>query len=63
MSESQVLVADSCRYTMIGICPLLYIGWKFFKKTKIYEPEEVDLQKNLDEIEEYEQNYVPRESK
>jgi amino acid transporter len=47
------------RYTMIAICPLLYIGWKFFKKTKIYRPAEVDLQKNMDDIAEYETNYVP----
>ncbi|KAL2136754.1 hypothetical protein VTI74DRAFT_1795 [Chaetomium olivicolor] len=46
-------------YTMIGICPVLYVGWKFFKKTKIFAPGEVDLVKNLDEIEEYERNYVP----
>ncbi|KAK3900778.1 general amino acid permease AGP2 [Staphylotrichum tortipilum] len=46
-------------YAMIGICPVLYIGWKVIKRTKIYKPEEVDLGKNLDEIEEYERTYVP----
>lgn len=46
-------------YTMIGVFPLLYFGFKFIKKTRIYKPEEVDLKKNLDEVEEYERNYVP----
>jgi amino acid transporter len=44
---------------MIAICPLLYVGFKLVKKTKIYRAEEVDLLKNLDEIEEYERSYVP----
>lgn len=44
---------------MIGICPLLYLGWKVFKKTKIYKASEIDLVKNLDEIDEYERSYVP----
>lgn len=44
---------------MIGICPLLYLGYKLARKTRIYRPEEVDLVKNLDEIEEYERSYVP----
>ncbi|KAJ4294787.1 general amino acid permease agp2 [Collariella sp. IMI 366227] len=46
-------------YTMIAVTPLLYILWKILKKTKIYKPEEVDLVKNMDEIAEYEANYVP----
>lgn len=50
------------RYAMLGICPVLYVGWKIFKKTKIYQPEEVDLLKNLDEINEYEKTYVPTPS-
>lgn len=47
---------------MLGICPVLYVGWKIIKKTKIYRPEEVDLMKNLDEIDEYEKTYVPTPS-
>lgn len=50
-------------YTMIAVCPLLYIAWKVLKRSKLYKPEEVDLVKNLDEIEEYEANYVPRPAK
>lgn len=44
---------------MIAVCPLLYVGWKVFKKTRIYSAAEIDLQKNLDEIAEYEKSYVP----
>jgi hypothetical protein len=44
---------------MIGVFPLLYFGWKITKKTKIMKPEEVDLFRDLDGIEEYERNYVP----
>jgi amino acid transporter len=44
---------------MIGICPVLYVGWKIGKRTKMYRAAEVDLVKNLDEIDEYERTYVP----
>jgi amino acid transporter len=44
---------------MIGVFPLLYVIWKVVHKTKIHKPEEVDLQKGLAEIEEYERNFVP----
>lgn len=50
-------------YTMIAVCPLLFIAWKVLKRSKLYKPEEVDLVKNLDEIEAYEANYVPRPAK
>ncbi|KAL2024597.1 hypothetical protein VTK56DRAFT_7640 [Thermocarpiscus australiensis] len=46
-------------YTMIALCPVLYLGWKFIKRTKVYGAGEIDLLKNLDDIEEYERNYVP----
>lgn len=46
-------------YTMIGVCPILFIGWKIIKKSKFYKPAEVDLFKNLEEIEEYQANYIP----
>lgn len=44
---------------MIGVCPILFIGWKIIKKSKFYKPAEVDLFKNLEEIEEYQANYIP----
>ncbi|GAB0135522.1 hypothetical protein EsDP_00003857 [Epichloe bromicola] len=47
-------------YTMIVMFPVLYVGYKVVHKTKMHEPDEVDLQKDLDVIEEYERNYTPR---
>ncbi|KAK0712248.1 amino acid permease-domain-containing protein [Apiosordaria backusii] len=46
-------------YTMIAVCPILYLGYKFVKKTKVYRSDEIDLVKNVDEIEEYQRTYVP----
>ena len=50
---------DDDSYAMIGICPVLYVGWKVLKKTKIYSAEEVDLVKNVAEIDEYQRTFVP----
>ena len=50
-------------YTMIGVFPVLFIGWKIFRKTKFLGPEEVDLFQDVEEIEEYTRNYVPRPTK
>lgn len=44
---------------MIFVYPVLYFGYKFIRKTEIRKPEEVDLFKDLDEIEEYQRNYIP----
>ena len=30
-------------YTMVGVAPILYVGWKLIKRTKIIPPAEVDL--------------------
>ncbi len=46
-------------YTMIFVFPVLFIGWKLLKKTKWMKPEEVDLRKDVQEIEEYTRDYVP----
>jgi amino acid transporter len=46
-------------YTMIGVCPILYFGWKFIHKTKFLQPEEVDLVSGVEAIEEYTRNFVP----
>lgn len=51
------------RYTMVGVVPLLYVGYKVLKRSSYYKPEEVDLLKDLDEIEEYEANYQPQPAK
>ncbi|KAJ0337779.1 hypothetical protein COL922a_006377 [Colletotrichum nupharicola] len=50
-------------YTMVGVFPVLYLGYKFDilkfrKRTRIFKPEEVDLYRNKDEIDDYERNYV-----
>ncbi|KAI9877576.1 MAG: hypothetical protein M1830_003533 [Pleopsidium flavum] len=47
-------------YAMIGVFPVLFVGWKLLKKTKWYRPEEVDLMRDVEEIEEYTRNYIPR---
>ncbi|PTB66142.1 amino acid transporter [Trichoderma citrinoviride] len=46
-------------YAMIFVYPVLYFGYKVVRKTKIRKPEEVDLVKDLAEIEEYQNNYIP----
>ena len=46
-------------YTMIGVFPILFVGWKLLKRTKWLKPEEVDLMKDVEEIEEYTRDYVP----
>ena len=48
---------------MVGVGPVLYVGWKLYHKTRIYKPEEVDLHKDLNTLEEYERNYVPQPPK
>jgi amino acid transporter len=45
-------------YTMIGVFPVLYFGWKFIKKTELRKPEDVDLVSGVAEIEEYTRNFV-----
>ncbi|KAI9892617.1 MAG: hypothetical protein M1814_001310 [Vezdaea aestivalis] len=50
-------------YTMIAVFPIIYFGFKFWKKTKIYKPEEVDLITGVEELDEYERQYVPRPPK
>ncbi|KAG5998988.1 hypothetical protein E4U54_002094, partial [Claviceps lovelessii] len=47
-------------YTMLAVFPILYVGYKVVRKTKIHEPKDVDLYTDLDVIEEYERNYVPQ---
>lgn len=47
---------------MIGVCPVLYVGWKLVHKTKIRKPIDVDLREGLADIEEHERNYIPQPS-
>ncbi|KEZ43946.1 hypothetical protein SAPIO_CDS4140 [Scedosporium apiospermum] len=50
-------------YTMVMAFPVLYVGWKIVHRTRIFKPEEVDLRKDLDVIEEYEREYIPQPPK
>lgn len=45
-------------YFMIGMCPILFFGWKLIKKTKWKKPREVDLVGEREEIDEYTRNFV-----
>lgn len=47
-------------YMMIFVFPVLFIFWKMYKGTRWFRPEEVDLIRDLDEIEEYTRNYVEK---
>jgi amino acid transporter len=45
---------------MVFLFPVLYLGYKFVKKTKIVKPHEADLVTDLAEIEEYHENFVEK---
>lgn len=49
-------------YFMIGLFPILFIGWKLIKKTKWTRAVDVDLVGEVEEIEEYQANFVPSAS-
>jgi amino acid transporter len=53
----------SLRYMMIFIFPVLFLGWKFIKKTKFKRAHEIDLQQDLAEIEHYTANFMPTPDK
>lgn len=44
---------------MIAVVPLLFLTWKLVHKTEFHKAHEIDLQKNMDEIDAYERSYVP----
>ena len=48
---------------MVGVFPILYIGYKLFHRTSIKKSDEVDLFQDLDEIEEYQREYVEKPPK
>jgi len=51
-------------YLMIGVFPVIFVGWKVIKKTKWLGPMEVNLHPiEVDEIDEYTRNYVERPPK
>ncbi|THY25315.1 amino acid permease [Aureobasidium pullulans] len=46
-------------YFMIGLFPVLFVGWKLIKKTKWTPATQVDLRGEVEEIEEYQASFVP----
>ncbi|KAK0619933.1 amino acid permease/ SLC12A domain-containing protein [Immersiella caudata] len=46
-------------YTMIFVCPILFLGYKIVMRTHFRKAATIDLYENLDEIEEYQRNFVP----
>ncbi|THW84157.1 amino acid permease [Aureobasidium pullulans] len=46
-------------YFMIGLFPVLFVGWKLIKKTKWTPAMQVDLRGEVEEIEEYQASFVP----
>ncbi|KAI4725134.1 amino acid permease [Aureobasidium sp. EXF-10728] len=50
-------------YFMIGLFPVLFVGWKLIKRTKWTRAVDVDLRGEVDEIEEYQATFVPDASK
>ncbi|RMX85328.1 hypothetical protein D0869_03908 [Hortaea werneckii] len=47
-------------YFMIALCPILFVGWKVIKRTRLRKPHEVDLEGEIEEIDEYTRNFVPQ---
>jgi amino acid transporter len=44
---------------MIGVFPVIFVGWKLIKRTKWLTPEYVCLRAaEVDEIDEYTKNYI-----
>jgi amino acid transporter len=51
-------------YLMIGVFPVIFVGWKLIKRTKWLKPEKVCLRTaGVDEIDEYTRNYMERTPK
>ncbi|PYH36563.1 putative general amino acid permease (Agp2) [Aspergillus neoniger CBS 115656] len=49
-------------YTMIGVFPVIYVGWKLWHRTKFLSPKEVDIVTGVEEVEVYTRNYVEEPS-
>ncbi|KAI2620896.1 amino acid permease/ SLC12A domain-containing protein [Hypomontagnella submonticulosa] len=46
-------------YTMIFICPILFISWKIIYRTPFHKPHEVDLQRDVAAVEDYTNKFIP----
>ncbi|OJJ71461.1 hypothetical protein ASPBRDRAFT_56051 [Aspergillus brasiliensis CBS 101740] len=49
-------------YTMIGVFPVIYVGWKLWHRTKFLDPTEVDIVTGVEEVDVYTRNYVEEPS-
>ncbi|KAI7278743.1 amino acid permease [Hortaea werneckii] len=47
-------------YFMIALCPILFVGWKIIKRTRLRRSHEVDLKGEVEEIDEYTRTFVPQ---
>lgn len=47
-------------YTMCFLCPILYVGWKVVKRSKVVKPEEADLVWERPTIDAYEANTLEK---
>jgi amino acid transporter len=47
-------------YTVVGLCPILYIGWKVIKRTKFVKPTEADLVWERPVIDAYEASIISK---
>ena len=47
-------------YTMIGVFPVIFLVWKLLKRTRFLHPLQVDLVKDVAEIDDYTRNYVAK---
>jgi len=47
---------------MIGICPILFVGYKIIMRTRFHKATEIDLFEGVEEIEEYQRDFVPTRS-
>jgi len=50
-------------YLMIFLFPAFFVFWKVYKRTRWFRPEEVDLIRDVGEIEEYTRNFVEKPPK
>ncbi|TGZ78805.1 putative general amino acid permease [Ascodesmis nigricans] len=47
-------------YTMVGVFPIVYVGWKVVKRDRTQDPAEVDVfRMEKEQIDDYQESYVP----
>ncbi|KAI8958250.1 amino acid permease/ SLC12A domain-containing protein [Daldinia sp. FL1419] len=47
-------------YIMVGVCPVLFVGWKLVHKSRRRRPYEVDLLRDVAAVEDYTNKFVPQ---